>query len=152
MLNYYFKDSIESFLQKSTEEIVGVITIANQFDSTRTQSKSWEQQIPILKSALEGHNGTIFFEFSIPRMGSDEQRIRNILEIGGVQGLPRFTVERSDHLENIRMGLTSLERRNYVVLTGMAGCGKSVLAMQALHSKLLLTKVFKVSSSRIQDL
>lgn len=69
MLNYYFKDTIESFLLKSTDEIIGSITRSNQFDSTTNQNKSWELQIPILKKALEGYSGTIFFEFSIPRMG-----------------------------------------------------------------------------------
>jgi len=69
MLNYYFKDTIESFLLMSTEEIMGFISIKNQFDSTTNQNKSWELQIPILKKALDGYRGTIFFEFSIPRMG-----------------------------------------------------------------------------------
>ncbi|MDR4506777.1 MAG: DUF2075 domain-containing protein [Candidatus Brocadiaceae bacterium] len=69
MLNYYFKDDIQSFITKSTEEIIGQITISNQFDSTLNQNKSWEVQISILKEALRNFNGTIFFEFSIPRMG-----------------------------------------------------------------------------------
>ncbi len=69
MLNYYYKDSIQSFSEKRTEEIIGQITLANQFDSTLKQNKSWEIQIPILKEALNKINGTIFFEFSIPRMG-----------------------------------------------------------------------------------
>lgn len=69
MLNYYYKDSIHSFSEKSTEEIIGQITLSNQFDSTLNQNKSWEIQIPILKKALDKIEGTIFFEFSIPRMG-----------------------------------------------------------------------------------
>lgn len=69
MLNYYFKDTIESFIQKSTEEVIGLITMANKFDSTFNQNRSWELQIPILKKALYGYSGTLFFEFSIPRMG-----------------------------------------------------------------------------------
>lgn len=69
MPNYYFKDDIQSFITKSTEEIIGQITISNQFDSTLNQNKSWEVQISILKEALQNFNGTIFFEFSIPRMG-----------------------------------------------------------------------------------
>ena len=52
VLNYYFKDTIESFLVKSTEEIIGAITMSNQFDSTINQNKSWDEQISILKSAL----------------------------------------------------------------------------------------------------
>jgi len=69
MLNYYFKDTIQSFAQKSTEEIIGLITLANQFDTNINQNKSWEVQIPILKNALNQYQGTVFFEFSIPRMG-----------------------------------------------------------------------------------
>ena len=69
MLNYYYKDSIALFLKKSTEEIIGKITLSNQFDSNTNQNKSWEHQIPMLKIALEGLKGTLFFEFSIPRMG-----------------------------------------------------------------------------------
>lgn len=69
MLNYYYKDNIRSFSTKSTKEIIGEITLANQFDSTLNQNKSWEVQIPILKEALGNNDGSIFFEFSIPRMG-----------------------------------------------------------------------------------
>jgi DUF2075 family protein len=89
MLNYYFKDTIESFLKKSTEEIIGAITISNQFDSTQLQNKSWEQQIPILKNAVSGHIGTIFFEFSIPRMG---KRIDALIIIDNVVFVIEFKV------------------------------------------------------------
>ncbi len=69
MLNSYFKDDIQSFIKKSREEIIGEITLSNQFDSNRNQNKSWELQIYILQEALKSYTGTIFFEFSIPRMG-----------------------------------------------------------------------------------
>ncbi len=69
MLNYYYKETIESFLKKSIEEIIGLINLSNQFDLINAQNKSWEQQIHILRNSLIGHSGTIFFEFSIPRMG-----------------------------------------------------------------------------------
>lgn len=89
MLNYYYQSSIESFLQKSTEEIIGAITIANQFDSTVLQNRSWEQQVPILKNALEGHSGSIIFEFSIPRMG---KRVDTIAIIDDVVFVIEFKV------------------------------------------------------------
>lgn len=89
MLNYYYQSSIESFLQKNTEEIIGAITIANQFDSTMLQNRSWEQQVPILKNALEGHSGSIIFEFSIPRMG---KRVDTIVIIGDVVFVIEFKV------------------------------------------------------------
>ena len=69
MLNYFYKASIEAFLDSGTNEIIGAINRSNQFGSTNYQDTAWEAQIPILKDALEGLQGTIFFEFSIPRMG-----------------------------------------------------------------------------------
>ena len=102
MLNYYFKDTIESFQLKSNEEIIGLITISNQFDSTITQNKSWEQQILILKDALEGYNGTIFFEFSIPRMG---KRIDSLIIIDNVVFILEFKVGENkfflSHIEQV---------------------------------------------------
>ncbi len=95
MLNYYFKDSIKSFLQKSIEEIIGSITVSNQFDSTLFQNKSWEQQIPILKKALNGYEGVIFFEFSIPRMG---KRIDSLVIIDNVVFVIEFKVGESKFL------------------------------------------------------
>lgn len=89
MLNYYYKDSIQSFLKKNTEEIIGAITIENQFDSNILQNRSWEQQIPILKKSLIGLNGTIFFEFSIPRMG---KRVDSIILIDNIVFVLEFKV------------------------------------------------------------
>ncbi|MDZ4709585.1 MAG: DUF2075 domain-containing protein [Saprospiraceae bacterium] len=89
MLNYYFKDTIDSFLNKSIEAIIGEISISNQFDTTTNQNKSWEQQILILKKSLIGYTGTIFFEFSIPRMG---KRIDSLLIINNVVFVIEFKV------------------------------------------------------------
>lgn len=89
MLNYFFKDNIQSFLEKSTEEIIGSISLANQFDSTQLQNKSWEQQILILKNTLNDFSGTIFFEFSIPRMG---KRVDSILIIDDIVFVVEFKV------------------------------------------------------------
>ena len=96
MLNYYFKDTIESFQIKSNEEIIGLITISNQFDSTNNQNKSWEQQITILKKALNGLSGTIFFEFSIPRMG---KRIDSLVIIDNVVFVIEFKVGENKFLQ-----------------------------------------------------
>ena len=89
MLNFYYKDSIAAFLAKSTEEIIGEISLANQFDSTLNQNKSWETQIPLLKTALTSFDGTIFFEFSIPRMG---KRVDVVVIIKGVIFVIEFKV------------------------------------------------------------
>jgi len=95
MLNYYFKDSIQSFINKSTEEIIGQISLSNQFGSILTQNKSWESQIPILKKALQPFEGVIFFEFSIPRMG---KRVDVILIIENVVFVIEFKVGEHKYL------------------------------------------------------
>ncbi len=89
MLNYYYRDSIGSFLKKSVEEIIGIITLANGFDSTLFQNKSWKDQIDLLQETLLGHEGTVFFEFSIPRMG---KRVDVLLIIKGVVFVVEFKV------------------------------------------------------------
>lgn len=68
-MNYYYRNSISSFLESSVNEIIGSMTRSNEFNATFLQNKSWELQIPILKKGLTGFNGEVFFEFSIPRMG-----------------------------------------------------------------------------------
>lgn len=68
-MNYYYRNSIQRFLTSSENEIIGSITKSNEFDATFLQNKSWALQIPILKKALVGFEGEVFFEFSIPRMG-----------------------------------------------------------------------------------
>ena len=97
MLNYYYSDSIELFLKKSTEEIIGKITLSNQFDSNTNQNKSWEYQIPMLKSALEGLNGTLFFEFSIPRMG---KRVDCLVIIENVVFVIEFKIGEKEYLKS----------------------------------------------------
>lgn len=97
MLNYYFKDSIQSFIKKTTEEIIGQITVSNAFDATANQNKSWEIQIPILKNALRPFDGTLFFEFSIPRMG---KRVDVLVIIENVVFVIEFKVGEQKYLLN----------------------------------------------------
>lgn len=120
MLNYYLKDSIKSFLQKSNEEIIGTITLSNQFDSTLLQNKSWEQQIPILKKALSGYDGIIFFEFSIPRMG---KRIDSLVIIENVVfviefkvGEPKFLNYQLDQVWDYALDLKNFHKPSHDVV------------------------------------
>jgi hypothetical protein len=97
MLNYYYKDSINSFLRKSVDEIIGEITISSQFNSTVNQNKSWETQILLLKDALNSFRGTIFFEFSIPRMG---KRIDVLVLIENIVFVIEFKVGEHKYLRS----------------------------------------------------
>lgn len=68
---YHYSDSIEDFLRKSSSEIIGELTLANQYDTTRKTSNSWVDEIELLKSVLFNYNGrgSLYFEYNIPRMG-----------------------------------------------------------------------------------
>ncbi|MBK7215012.1 MAG: DUF2075 domain-containing protein [Bacteroidales bacterium] len=88
-MNYYYRNTIKEFMQKSTDEIIGAITRSNEFDSSFLQNKSWEQQIPILKIALQGYDGEVFFEVSIPRMG---KRVDTLVIIKNVVFVLEFKV------------------------------------------------------------
>jgi len=95
MLNYYYTDKIDQFLLKTRNEILGQITSLNQFDSNRNTNQSWERQIDILKDNLQGLNGELFFEFSIPRMG---KRVDCILIINSIVFVVEFKVGEKEYL------------------------------------------------------
>ena len=75
----YYSSSIESFLSKSNEDILGTLTSRNEFNLEINQRDAWVVQIATLKIALQGFDGYIHFEYSIPRMG---RRIDVLLIIG----------------------------------------------------------------------
>lgn len=69
MLNYYYADKISDFLQKLPETIIGEISVNGRLGHINTELYAWEFQIKLLKEILKNHEGHLFFEFSIPRMG-----------------------------------------------------------------------------------
>ena len=69
ILNYYYSDKISDFLLKPSINIIGEITTNRRLAFIDTELRAWEQQIEILKDKLKKYEGSVFFEFSIPRMG-----------------------------------------------------------------------------------
>lgn len=96
-MNYYYRNTISDYLNRSTDEIIGSITRSNEFDATFLQNKSWEQQIPILKNALLDYQGEIFFEISIPRMG---KRVDTLIVIKNIVFVIEFKVGENHFLNN----------------------------------------------------
>jgi len=80
MQNTFYKNSIANFYIESLESILGTLTKNSDFDVTRTQREAWISQIQILKETLpKDAQGSIYFEYSIPRMG---RRIDVVLILG----------------------------------------------------------------------
>src|SRR5690606_33715787 len=88
-MNFYYSDSIDSFLKKTTETIIGEISIAERLGYLESQLFAWEAQIRILKNALGNLQGHIYFEFSIPRMG---KRVDCLLIIHNIVFIIEFKV------------------------------------------------------------
>ncbi len=89
MKREYYSATIQEFCSSSTEEICKIILYNNQFTYEALQRLSWEEEINILKSALSGFQGHIFFEYSVPRMG---KRIDVLLIIDHVIFILEFKV------------------------------------------------------------
>ena len=68
---YLYSDTIDSFLQKNTDTIVGEITLSATQDINKETSNSWQQEVEVLKDVLSPYaqKGSMYFEYNIPRMG-----------------------------------------------------------------------------------
>jgi hypothetical protein len=71
------------------DAIVGRLVTNSDFDVLPTQRDAWLDQIGLLKKELVGLTGTLFMEFSIPRMG---RRIDAVLLIGPIVFVLEFKV------------------------------------------------------------
>jgi hypothetical protein len=94
----YYSDSIDAFLRKKPEEILGLLVKRASGDGASietTQTDSWLQQIVVLKAALvpSRYRGALYFEYSIPRLG---KRIDVLAVIGPVIFILEFKVGEDD--------------------------------------------------------
>jgi len=90
MQRAYYSDSIKNFLNSDTDALLGRISQGSDDSSIRqTQQGAWVQQIEILRPILRKYEGTIYFEYSIPRMG---ERIDVVLLIGAAIFVLEFKV------------------------------------------------------------
>lgn len=85
----YYSETISNFLNQSHHEILGVLSNNNGFSLEQTQRGAWQYQINLLKEVLLPYSGSIYFEFSIPRMG---KRIDVVLIIESVILVLEFKV------------------------------------------------------------
>jgi len=89
MRREYYSDTITDFQNRTSEEILGKLAQSNDFALEQTQRDAWLEEIRILQKTLQPHKGSIYFEYSIPRMG---KRIDVVLLIGSVIFVLEFKV------------------------------------------------------------
>ncbi|MBV5312321.1 MAG: DUF2075 domain-containing protein [Prolixibacteraceae bacterium] len=85
----YYSNPISIFLNSSENEIIGALSSNSEFSDETAQKSAWKEEIIILKNILNGYNGSIYFEYSIPRMG---KRIDVLLVIQSVIFILEFKV------------------------------------------------------------
>ena len=66
----WYHATIADFSQHSVETVLGFLARASGPSVEPTQRDAWIYEIELLQSQLKGLEGHVYFEFSIPRMGS----------------------------------------------------------------------------------
>ncbi len=90
MVNSYYAETIAHFLSDGADTIFGELSRNHRHDLEQEQKRAWLEQIHILKAQLRAWSaGTLYFEFSIPRMG---KRADCVLLVEGVVIVIEFKV------------------------------------------------------------
>ncbi len=89
MKREYYSNSIALFIKSDVDEILGKLTRNSDFDLGQNQRDAWVEEINILQKVLASYSGSIYFEYSIPRMG---KRIDVVLIIGSTIFIFEFKV------------------------------------------------------------
>jgi len=67
----YYSDTIEEFIAREDDSVLGRLVAASDFEVRPTQTNAWQEQIKILKNILSPYKkqGKVYFEYVIPRLG-----------------------------------------------------------------------------------
>src|SRR5213594_472150 len=80
-LRAWYSAPIAEFLQAEPLVVLGELTAKSDFALIPTQRDAWMAEINFLHTCLAGLTGSLFLEFSIPRMG---RRIDAVIVVGPV--------------------------------------------------------------------
>ena len=95
----YYSDSIDGFINTSSDEILGKLAGRNDFDLGQSQRNAWVEEISILHTVLTDRKGAVYFEYAIPRMG---KRIDVVLLIGPVIFVIEFKAGEKDFISSAK--------------------------------------------------
>jgi len=117
MKRAYYSDTITKFLHLTPDEILGRLARNTEFSTEQSQRDAWIEEITILKNSLSCHRGSIYFEYSIPRMG---KRIDVLLLIGPVifvlefkVGEKEFTTQAIDQVMDYALDLKNFHESSH---------------------------------------
>ena len=93
MRREYYSDTIANFLRTMPNEILGRLVKNNDFALEQTQRDAWLEEINILQKTLQPYKGSVYFEYSIPRMG---KRIDAVVITGSTIFVLEFKVGKDE--------------------------------------------------------
>ncbi len=94
MTRQYYNNSIKSFLNASVDSVLSELIRKNYFALEQTQRDAWLEEISILQQVLINHDGSLYLEYSIPRMG---KRIDAVIIIGAVIFVIEFKIGEKEY-------------------------------------------------------
>lgn len=97
MTRAYYSNSIKNFRTENPDQIIGQMARNHPFALEELQRRAWEEEISILQNILQDYEGSIYFEYSIPRMG---KRIDVLLLIGSAIFVLEFKVGEEEYTLN----------------------------------------------------
>ena len=95
MKREYYSDSIANFRNTIPDEILGRLARSSDFAIEQSQRDAWIEEINILQKVLFNFQGSIYFEYSIPRMG---KRIDVVILIGPAIFVLEFKIGEKEFL------------------------------------------------------
>lgn len=108
MCSAFYSNDIKTFLNQNEDEIFGIIAKNDKFNSDCKQKDAWIAQIRLLKNVLNRYsNGSIIFEYTIPRVGG---RIDNVVLIDDTIFVLEFKVG-----NEIYTGSAATQARTYAI-------------------------------------
>lgn len=143
----YYSDSIQDFLRSDKNTLLGKLTANSEFDVGQSQRDAWLQQIEILRAALNGINGSLYLEYSIPRMG---RRIDALLLTGPIilvlefkVGETEFTSSSVDQVWDYALDLKNFHETSHrqliapILIATNATCSNPAIPARIPNDKLL---------------
>jgi len=158
MQRAFYSANISDFLVETPNGIVGTLHINSGGSATEhTQRDAWLEQIRILKDSLNNREGKIYFEYSIPRMGSRidtvvlQESVLFVLEFK--IGATEFTSYALNQVYDYALDLKNFHSTSRdVLIAPVVIATQAIPATRALASTLHNDKVLTPIRSNVQQL
>jgi len=158
MQRAFYSANISDFLVETPNGIVGTLHINSGGSATEhAQRDAWLEQIRILKDSLNNREGKIYFEYSIPRMGS---RIDTVVLLESVLfvlefkiGATEFTSYALNQVYDYALDLKNFHSTSRdVLIAPVVIATQAIPATRAMASPLHNDKVLTPIRSNVQQL